>query len=213
MQARRCLLALCAAALPAGGAQAQDGAWYMGVSFGAATTRLGEDIVAAADATASTLSRDERDPGVKVVLGYAFSRRWAVEGGFASLGDFTISRSVTAPAAGAVNASLSVKGWVIDAVGTLPLGRRMSAIGKAGVLLSEVRTLRTVSGAATLVQGLGSSAIRDEFNFKLGAGLQYELWSRATLRAQWERFYRVGDAATTGELEIDLMSGGLLLRF
>lgn len=213
MQARRYLLALCAAALPAGGAQAQDGAWYMGVSFGAATTGLSEDIVAAAGATASTLSRDERDPGVKVVLGYAFSRRWAVEGGFAYLGDFTISRSVTAPAAGAANASLSVKGWVIDAVGTLPLGGRISAIGKAGVLLSEVRTLRTVSGAATLVPGQGSSAIRDEANFKLGAGLQYRLSPTATLRVEWERFYRVGEPGTTGELEIELLSGGLLLRF
>jgi OOP family OmpA-OmpF porin len=209
----RALLALCAGSLLAGAAHAQEGSWYEVVGFGASTTELSESVVAVSGATASTLSRDERDPGVKVMLGYAFSRHWAVEGGFAYLGDFTISRSVTAPAAGAANASLSVKGWVIDAVGTLPLGGRISAIGKAGVLLSEVRTLRTVSGAATLVPGQGSSAIRDEANFKLGAGLQYRLSPTATLRVEWERFYRVGEPGTTGELEIELLSGGLLLRF
>ena len=60
---------------------------------------------------------------------------------------------------------------------------------------------------------MSSSGISDEFNFKLGAGLQYELSPKATLRAEWERFYRVGDPATSGEYEINLLSGGLLLRF
>lgn len=209
----RFLLALCAGPLLAGAAHAQEGIWYVGVSFGASTTELSESVVAVSGATASTLWRDERDPGVKIVLGYAFNRHLAVEGGYANLGEFSISREVTAPAAGAVNASLSVKGWVIDAVGTLPLGARFSAIGKAGVLLSEVRTFRTVSGSASLAPGLSNSAIKDEFNFTLGAGLQYELSPKATLRAEWERFYRVGEPGTTGELEVNLMSGGLLLRF
>lgn len=213
MKGGRFLLAICAGPLLAGAAHAQEGTWYVGVSFGASTTEIDESVVAVAGATASTLWRDERDPGVKVVLGYVFNRHLAVEGGYAQLGEFSISREVTAPAAGAVNARLSVKGWVIDAVGTLPLGARFSAIGKAGVLLSEVRTFRTVSGSASLAPGLGYSAITDEFNFKLGAGLQYELSPKATLRAEWERFYRVGEPGTTGELEVNLMSGGLLLRF
>lgn len=213
MKGGRLLLALCAGSLPVGAAHAQEGTWYEAISFGASTTEVSESVVAVSGAAASTLSRDERDPGVKVLLGYAFSRHWAVEGGFAHLGEFSITREVTAPAAGAVVAGLRVKGWVIDAVGTLPLGTRTSAIGKAGVLLSEVRTFRAVSGAATLVPGLRSTAIRDEFNFKLGAGLQYRLSPKATLRVEWERFYRVGEPGTTGELEIDLMSGGLVLRF
>jgi hypothetical protein len=70
-----------------------------------------------------------------------------------------------------------------------------------------------VSGAATLAPGLRSIAIRDEANFKLGAGLQYRLSPKATLRVEWERFYRVGEPGTTGELEIELISGGLVLRF
>jgi hypothetical protein len=34
-----------------------------------------------------------------LLVGYAFSSHWAVEGGFAQLGEFTITRDVTAPAA------------------------------------------------------------------------------------------------------------------
>lgn len=207
------LLALCAASLLAGAAQAREGSWYLAVGFGASTTEVDESVVGVAGATASSLLRDERDPGFKLLVGYAFSPYWAVEGGFAQLGEFSITRDVTAPAAGAANASLRVKGFVIDLVGTAPLGRRFSAIGRAGVLLSEVRTFRAVSGSATLEPGLPSSAISDEFNFKLGAGLQYELSPKVALRAEWEHFYRVGDPAATGELEINLIGGGIVLRF
>lgn len=212
MKASRYLLALCAGPLLAGAAHAQEGTWYAGISFGASTAEVSESIVAVSGATASILTRDERDPGVKVVLGYAFNRHLAVEGGFAHLGEFSITRDVTAPA-GAVNASVRVKGFVIDLVGTLPLGARISALAKAGVLLSEVRTFRAVGGTATLAPGLRSSGISDEFNFKLGAGLQYDLSPKSTLRVEWERFYHVGDPAASGELEINLISGGMLLRF
>jgi OmpA-OmpF porin, OOP family len=209
----RIVLASCAGLLLAGAAAAQDADWYQAVSFGAATTRIPESVVAVTGAAASTLWRDERDPGVKVLVGHAFSRHWAVEAGFAHLGEFNITRVLAAPGDGAANASLRVKGWIIDAVGTLPLGGRYTALGRAGVLLSEVVTVRSTSGGATLAPGLGASGIRDDFNFKIGAGLQYELAPRVTLRAEWERFYRVGDPNVTGELDIDLMSAGVLLRF
>lgn len=194
-------------------APAQDGPWYLAVSFGAATTSLDESVVAVSGATASSVWRDERDPGVKVLLGYAFSPHLAVEGGYAQLGDYSIASDVTAPAAGAATASIAVKGWVIDLVGRVPLVRRISATGRAGVLLSEVRTFRTVSGAVTLAPALSTSAIVDEANPRFGAGLEYPLRPTATLRVEWERSYGVGDPARTGEMDVTVVSAGLLLRF
>jgi OOP family OmpA-OmpF porin len=207
------LLALGAVLLQAGAAQAEESSWYMGISYGAATTHIDESVVAVAGATASSVWRDERDPGVKVLLGYAFNRHLAVEGGYAQLGDFSISRDVTAPAAGAAHAELEVKGWVIDLVGTAALDHGFSAIGKAGALLSEVRTFRTVSGAATLAPGLTAASISDELHFKVGAGLEYALQPKVVVRVEWERFYRVGDPARTGEMDITLVSGGMRLLF
>lgn len=206
-------LALGAVVLLTRAAHAEEGTWYMGISYGAATTEIDESVVAVSGATASSLWRDERDPGVKLLLGYAFNPHLAVEGGYAQLGDFSISREVTAPAVGAANASLQVKGWVIDLVGTAPLGRRFSAIGKAGVLLSEVRTFRTVSGAATLAPDLSYSDIADEANFRIGVGLEYALQPKAVLRLEWERSYRVGDPDHTGEMDITVVSGGMRLLF
>jgi OmpA-OmpF porin, OOP family len=209
----RIVLALCAGPLLAGAAAAQEADWYQAVSFGAATTRIPESVVSVAGGGASTLWRDERDPGVKVLVGHEFSRHWAVEGGFAHLGEFNITRALASPPGAAANASLRVKGWIIDGVGTFALGNGFSALGRVGVLLSEVVTVRSTSGGATLAPGLDASGIRDDFNFKIGAGLQYALTPRVTLRAEWERFYRVGDPDITGELDIDLMSVGVLLRF
>jgi hypothetical protein len=77
----RIVLALCAGPLLAGAAAAQEADWYQAVSFGAATTRIPESVISVAGGGASTLGRDERDPGVKVLVGHAFSRHWAVEGG------------------------------------------------------------------------------------------------------------------------------------
>lgn len=213
MRAGRFLLALCAASLLAGAAHAREGTWYLAVGFGASTTELYESLVDVIGPTTSTVTRDERDPGFKLLVGYAFSPHWAVEGGFAQLGEFTITRDVTAPAAGAATASLRVKGWVIDLVGTAPLNRHFSVIGRVGVLLSEVRTFRAVSGPVTLEPGLPTSGISDEANFKVGVGLQYEVSPKVALRAEWEHFYRVGDPAVTGELDINLVGGGVVLRF
>lgn len=209
----RLAAAFCSGLLLADDGHARQGAWYQSVSFGASTTGVPESVVAVTGGAASTLSSDERDPGVKVLVGHAFSRHWAIEAGLAHLGEFNITRVLDSPPGAAAHASLRVKGWIIDGVGTLPLKRGFSALGRVGVLLSEVVTVRTASGGATLAPGLGASGIRDDFNFKIGAGLQYALTPRVTLRAEWERFYRVGDAKVTGELDIELMSAGLVLRF
>lgn len=207
------LLVLCTALLPRQAAWAQESPWYIAISFGASTTEIDESVVSVPGATASSVWRDERDPGVELLLGYAFNPHLAVEGGYVQLGDFSVARDVTAPAAGAMTASLSVKGWILDLVGRAPLGRGFAAIGRAGVLLSEVRTFRTVSGAATLPPGTTSGEIIDEANPRLGVGLEYVLSPKAVLRVQWERAYGVGDADRTGELDITLASGGMLLRF
>ncbi|MFZ5465215.1 MAG: outer membrane beta-barrel protein [Pseudomonadota bacterium] len=194
-----------------GTAQAQEG-WYGGISFGSSNAELKEGLAPAAGATGFTIGRDERDPGYKVLLGYRLGRYFAVEGGYAHLGEFRLTRDVTAPTVGSVNADVRMKGLVIDAVGLLPMGERFSLFGKAGAFLSETKTFRATSGAATLPAGTGSSAIKDELNPKVGLGLQYDLGRAVTLRGEWERYWKVGDAQT-GEQDVDLYSVGLKFRF
>jgi hypothetical protein len=191
---------------------AEPGRWYAGITFGAANARFGDDIVQVAGATASTVSRDARDPGVKILLGLQINRHLALEGGYVRLGEFRATRDVAAPSVGSFNADLRLHGLVFDAVGTLPLGRNFSALGRAGGFFSEAKTFRAASG--TLPGGAASgSTIHDELTLRYGLGLQYRLSERAALRAEWERFPGVGNPATTGEADVDLYSIGIVLRF
>ncbi len=189
-----------------------SGEWYLGLTIGSSNVGDTPDVVPLSGATSGVLVSDERDPGVKALAGYRFNRHFAIEGGYAWLGEFQFSNQASAPAAGAQTAQSRVIGLFVDAVGLLPVGWGFTALAKLGVVGSEVRTLRTVTGQATPAPGLSTTAYADEANLKYGLGLQYDLGSRAAVRAEWERFVGLG-SGQTGEVDLDVYSIGLMLRF
>jgi OOP family OmpA-OmpF porin len=211
MRIHRTVAAMCLGFAASGAALAHDG-WYAGVGFGSSNAEIDESVVAVTGATSSSLARDERDPGIKLLVGYGFNDYFAFEGGYAYLGEFRITRDVTAPTTGSLNADIRVIGFAFDAVGMLPLGAGFTALGKAGVFLSETRTFRSVSGAVTPAPGMNSNAVKDEFNLKLGLGVQYQFDKKLILRGEWERYFGLG-SPETGELDINLYSLNFLLRF
>lgn len=202
-----------AALLLASPAAASPPGWYATLTLGSSNASIPDAVVDVAGAGASSVKRDERDPGFKVLAGYRFSRHFAIEGGYAHLGEFRATRDVTAPAAGTLNADLRVIGLVIDGVGMLPLGRGFTAYGRIGALLSEVRTLRTAGGIAGTPPGASAASSHDGLDLKYGIGLQYDLGTRTALRAEIERVRNVGDRATTGQVDVELYSAGLVFRF
>jgi len=215
MTTRRALVAMGigAAVIGATGAAMAEEEWYAALTLGSSNAKTDERVVAVTGATSSILTQDKRDPGFKVLVGYGFNAYLALEGGYAHLGEFRVTRHVTAPTTGALNADIRVIGLVIDAVGVVPLGTRFAGLGKVGAFLSETKTFRATSGSVTPASGVGSHAIKDEANLKLGLGLQYRFAKNVTLRGEWERYRHVGKPDTTGELDINLYSVGLLLRF
>jgi OOP family OmpA-OmpF porin len=203
--------ALCGTSGPAR-AQADWYGWYLGATLGASNANITAEIVPVVGATSSVFLTDSRDPGYKVFAGYRFNRHFAVEGGYAGLGEFQATTQVTSPTAGTLNADIRVIGLFFDAVGLLPVGERFAAFGKVGVLLSETRTTRSTFGTVTPAPGLNANASTDRPNLSYGLGVQYDAGKNVTLRVVWERYIDVGDA-NTGEFNIDLYSGGLLFRF
>ena len=206
------LVAVCigAALFGTSGAARAQAHWYIGVTLGASDANISPEVVAVTGAASTVFVTDQRDPGFKVFAGYRFNRYFAVEGGYAWLGEFQATTQVTAPTTGALNANIRVIGLYIDAVGMLPVGDRFAAIAKVGWLGSETRTFRSTSG--TVTSGLNTNASTDQANLSYGLGVQYDLEKNVTLRFVWERYINVGDAHT-GEFNIDLYSGGLLFRF
>jgi len=184
--------------------------WYIGVTLGASNANITQEAVPVTGATSTIFLTDSRDPGFKVFAGYRFNRYFAVEGGYAWLGEFQATTQVTAPTTGALNANIRVIGLYIDAVGMLPVGDRFAAFAKVGWLGSETRTFRSTSG--TVTSGSNTNASTDQANLSYGLGVQYDLEKNVTLRFVWERYIKVGDV-NTGEFNIDLYSGGLLFRF
>jgi OOP family OmpA-OmpF porin len=205
-------LALAPALVRAAPSNTAGGEWYMGLTVGSSNVGDTPDVVPLSGTTSSVLVSDQRDPGVKVLGGYRFNRHFAIEGGYAWLGEFQFSNQASAPAAGAQTAQSRVIGLFLDAVGLLPMGRGFTALAKVGVFGSEVRTLRTVTGGVIPAPGLSTTAYADEANLRYGLGLQYDLSARATVRAEWERLVGVG-SGQTGEVDLDVYSVGLILRF
>lgn len=206
------LVALCTGAAlfgMSGPARAQAH-WYIGVTLGASNANVTHEAVPVTGATSSIFLTDSRDPGFKVFAGYSFNPYFAVEGGYAWLGEFQATTQVTAPTAGALTADIRVIGLYIDAVGMLPVGYGFAAFAKVGVLLSETRTTRSTFG--TVTTGANANASIDQPNLSYGLGLQYDFRKNASMRFVWERYIKLGDA-NTGEFNIDLYSGGLLFRF
>jgi OOP family OmpA-OmpF porin len=208
------LVAMCigAALFGASGPARAQAHWYIGVTLGASNANITQEVVPVTGATSTVFLTDSRDPGFKVFAGYRFNRYFAVEGGYAWLGEFQATTQVTAPTTGALNADIRVIGLYIDAVGILPVGDRFAAFAKVGVLLSETRTTRSTYGTVTPAPGLNANASIDQPNLSYGLGVQYDLEKNVTLRFVWERYIKLGDA-NTGEFNIDLYSGGLLFRF
>ena len=98
----------------------------------------------------------------------------------------------------------------VDAVGILPLTPEFSMFGKVGA--AYARTKATAS--ATFLGARESDSDSDsEYVPKAGFGAEYALTKTVALRAEYERYFDVGDEDKTGESDVDFWSVGLKFGF
>jgi OOP family OmpA-OmpF porin len=190
------VLVMAAASCASATALAQDGRAYLGVALGQSQ----------ADVDCSgTTACDDSDTAWKVFGGYAFNRHFALEVGYADLGEVTAS----VPAFGglpAADVAIEATAFELVGVGLLPLAERFSVYGKLGLYMADTDV--RVSFA-----GLGSvSRSDDNTDLTFGAGLRYDVTANLAVRAEWQRYSDVS-ADAFGESDLDLISIGLLWRF
>ena len=185
-----------------------DYGFYVGANVGYSKADVGDPELPA-PFTYSSTNRDESDTGAKVFAGYRFTRHLALEAGYTRLGKFSHSGTAT-PGGGTSFVEVKMDGWNVDLVGILPLQNNFSIFGRIGAFFSESRL--TASATAPLVV-TRTNAKERETNLKVGAGVQYDFTPAFGLRAEWERYANVGKSTTSGELDVDLFSLGLLYRF
>lgn len=196
------------------GVASAEGGLYGGVGVGLASTSINNQNVVTG-ATAYSFSKDETDTAYKLQAGYQVNNYFAIEGGYVNLGKFSATENVTAPANGSVKGRSKVQGWSAFAVGILPIAQGFSAFGKLGTIYSTTKTHVTTGGAVVLAAGQSANRSRSEFNLAYGLGLQYDITKTMNVRAEWERFEKVGNNASngTGERDFNIYSVGLNYRF
>ncbi len=218
MKSTRLALTLSARALSLAGltaiscslVMAADPGWYGGASVGQARAEV-DDMrtfgkLLGGGYSAVSIKRDHRNSGYKLFGGYQVNRNFALEGSYFDLGKFSFTAD-TLPA-GTLRGEYKFRGVNLDAVGTLPITGKLSALARIGVNYAETRD--TFSGTGALA-GLNLNPSKRDTNYKYGLGLKYDLTQRLALLLEAER-YRVNDAVGSYN-NVDLYALGLVYRF
>jgi OmpA-OmpF porin, OOP family len=186
-------------------AGAQDTGFYLGASIGQADYR--------SNCTEFTTSCDTKDTAWRVAGGYQFNRYLAVELGYADLGGPKTSTSQTFSGGSFEgNTDSKVTAWDLSAVALFPLVQRLFGYGRAAIYRAEVEGTAnfTTTGSATVITPASGSISETNTGVILGIGLRYELLPSLALRAEWQRYFEVGEES---KVDVDVIGAGLLYRF
>lgn len=181
--------------LLASNALAQDAAYtYGGVSVGQSHGKADAGGMSAYQlrgatpaATVTGLQRDDTDNAYRLFLGYQFNRNVGLEASFFNLGKFNYK--ATTSTGGTLSGDTKIQGGGVDVVGALPLSDNWSLLGRVGGQFAKTRNVFTGTGATYTSNPTPSAR---QFNYKVGAGLQYTVSPHFLLRGEAEQ-YRTRD--------------------
>ncbi len=158
--------------------------WYAGIT-------LGQSEVKSVDCAG--FSCDTKDTAFRVLGGYQINRNFAAELGYHDLGKVKVS-------APGVSFDIKSNAWELVGVGAYPLANQFSVYGKLGFYRGEVK-----------VSGGGKDTNTD---LTYGIGGQYDLSREVGIRAEWQRYGKIGgDSSTGGTSDVDVLSIGAIWRF
>lgn len=181
-------------------ASAQDAGFYAGIAFGRSDFK---------DACAGVpIACDDADTAWKLFGGYQFNKYLGAEFGYVDLGKASANGTILGAAA---SATAKAKGWELLGVGTLPFSDKFSAYGKAGLFRWDADV-----SATAVIPGFAPAAVSASDNgtdVTFGLGLKYDHTKNIGVRLEWQRYKDVGNDATTGKSDVDLLSVGIVFKF
>jgi OOP family OmpA-OmpF porin len=202
--------------LLASGALAQDSSYtYGGISVGQAHGKSDASGMAAYQIrgalpalTVTSLNRDDTDNAYRVFLGYQFNRNVGLEASFFNLGKFNY-HATTSPA-GTLDGQTKIQGGGVDVVGALPLSDNWSLLGRIGGQFAKTRNVFSSNATGSTFVSDPSPSAR-QFNYKVGAGVQYAFSPHFLMRGEAEQ-YRTRDAIG-GNDRVQVFSLSIVLPF
>lgn len=153
--------------------------------------------------------------GYKLQLGYQLHENFAVEGGYVNLGDTEYNANYTyrTPTiqTGTASRTAKISGFNVALLGSHPINEDISVFAKAGGFYAQVKTDSSSAGAAP---GLGNGDVnKTRWRGLMGVGANYRIDEDFGIRAEFERYNKLGDKASVGTIDINLMSVGLIGKF
>jgi OOP family OmpA-OmpF porin len=98
----------------------------------------------------------------------------------------------------------------IDAVGMLPVSDKWSFIGRVGVSYSRVSS--NLNGEPLTIIVSENDKSESKVREKFGAGIDYNMNPKVTIRAEWER-YKMPDPLSDEKFNVDAATVSLLYHF
>lgn len=144
-------------------------------------------------------SCDNKDTAWKVYGGMEVNEYLSMEVGYANLGTTTYS--------GARQGTRETHGMTVQLVGTYALNPNFTLIGKGGFGIINTEVNGTIAGTPN------NNAGDTDLEWSVGMGAQYNFTKTVGLRAEWERYFNVGDSDSTRESTIDMITAGVIFKF
>jgi len=172
--------------LVSGAAIAADNGFYIGASAGQGRPNF--DTAGASPAVA--LGVDSSGSAYKAFGGYQINKYFGAEASYVSVGSFNVSNG----------GSIDLYGWGISLVGTLPVGKDFSLLGRAGVNRMRERMNAT---------GLADNTTSPTY----GVGIKYDFNANFSGRIEAERILRMGSNNNTISSDANMYTIGLGYKF
>lgn len=188
--------------------------WYAGVSAGKSDIKF--DNAAQSDQfldlgfTNPVTTSSTRDTGFRLFGGYQLHRYVAIEAAYVDLGSFDFKTDVRPT--GSLTGGMSITGFELSAVGTLPINDKFGLYARVGALAGETKTAYTGAGSVQVLIG-GETQKKRSTQLAYGAGVTYNINSQLSVRGEWARYTKLGSVLTGGETDANLYSIGIAYRF
>ena len=187
-----------------------DPYWYGGANAGHGNTDMNSARIAprlsSMGYTINSVYEDDGATAFKVLAGYRFNRNFALEGSVFDLGNYGF-QAVMTPSSN-LEGKIRPLGYALDMVGMLPFTNSNTLFARLGVNYAEVREQFS---ARNLPSQPFDKTSNNDFNLKIGAGIQHDFTPNLAMRAEWERYHL--DESIGVMHNVNMMSLGVVYRF
>lgn len=186
--------------------------WYWGLLLGGSNYNArndGRDTISASFAQQgfpAATSASDNPVAAGFSFGYHFNPNFALEFGYADLGEARSTVSNVPPNTGSYENHVDAYGDTIDAIGAIPFGDSFALFAKGGFFLYGVDS-HTFGPGGPQFDSVTSST------YDFGVGASFGLNDYTSLRLGYTRFHNVGDPGFLGEGAVGLAYAQLVFNF